>query len=132
MKENHAISPTGWWMAGLLERHEQSSRAMYWNNYRLIRATHWREAWQKALALGHRDSEIGRQAFSGSTEFLGITDLVPVYDAFEDGAELLWKEYGAGEDGTDDGPPEIFTEAELAAIYEPTAEADDEPPSPPS
>ena len=98
MKTKQAISPTGWWIAGLLERHKNSSRAAYWNNYRLIRAEHWRDAFQRALAHGRRDSEVGSRAFNGITEFVGVTDLVPIYDPFEDGAEVLWQEYDSPED----------------------------------
>ncbi len=119
MKTRQAISPTGWWIAGLLERHKNSSRAAYWNNYRLIRAEHWRDAFQKALAYGRSDSEVGSRAFSGITEFVGVTDLVPIYDAFEDGAEMLWKECDSPEDSSEGAPLDTYSEAEMAAIYEP-------------
>ena len=125
MKTRQAISPTGWWIAGLLERHQNSSRAEYWNNYRLIRAEHWRDAFQRALAHGRSDSEVGSRAFSGGTEFLGVTDLVPIYEPFEDGAEMLWQEYDSPEDSSEGAPLDTYSEAEMAAIYEPTSQSNE-------
>lgn len=124
MKTRRAISPTGWWIAGLLERHKNSGRAAYWNNYRLIRAEHWRDAFQKALAHGRSDCEIGSREFSGSTEFVGVTDLVPIYEPFEDGAEMLWEEYDQPEGSSEEAPLDTYSEAEMAAFYEPTSQSD--------
>ena len=107
----------------MLEQHSNSSRAAYWNNYRLIRADHWRDAFRKALSFGHSDSEVGSRAFSGTTQFLGITDLVPIYEPFEDGAEVLWQEYDSPDDASDAEPLGTFSESEMAAIYEPEAQS---------
>ena len=112
-------SRTGWWIAGLLERHDDSDRAKYWHNYRLIQAGHWRDAFQKALTFGRRDAEIGCEAFRGTAVFMGVTTLNPIYDAFEDGAEVLWEEIGLPEDSRGKAPPDVFSEEEMAAIYEP-------------
>lgn len=125
MKARQAISPTGWWIAGLLERRKDSSRVVYWNNYRLVRAEHWRDAFQRALAHGRRDGEVGSQAFSGITEFVGVTDLVPIYDPFEDGAEVLWQECELPENGSKILPLDIYSEEELAAIYEPASQSNE-------
>lgn len=120
MKEpRQAISPTGWWIAGLLERHDDSDDARYWHNYRLIQAGHWRDAFQKALIFGRRDAEIGCQAFRGTSVFMGVTTLTPIYDAFEDVAEVLWEEIDPPDDSPEKSPLDTFSEREMAAIYKP-------------
>jgi len=122
MKKTQDSSPTGWWIAGLLERHSQNGKTEYWNNYRLVRAVHWREAFRRARAQGEDGAETGRRAFGGESVFLGLTDLLPIYDEFEDGAELWWQKYHSDDTG-EELPLEVLTEAELEAIYEfsPTA-----------
>lgn len=87
-----ATSRTGWWIAGLLEKHSNTDRPSYWNNYRLNKAGDWRTAFRKAAELGAANARVGNKAFSGHQEFIGVTDLLPIYDEFEDGAELLWQE----------------------------------------
>jgi hypothetical protein len=115
----HQNSPTGWWLAALLERRGGKVSKPYWHNYRLVRASHWRQAFRRALELGESGSQVGNQAFGAGHEFIGVTDLVPIYEAFEDGAEILWEEYDADETDPAKPPLSTFTEAELEAIYEP-------------
>ena len=112
-----AISPTGWWIAGLLEKQPGTARSPYWNNYRLIRAVDWRTAYRRAMEMGTSDSRTGDRAFTGPHAFIGVSDLVPIYDEFEDGAEILWEELEATEDG-DGVPLQVFTEADLESEYE--------------
>ena len=112
-----AVSPTGWWLAALLEKKPQGDRIAYWNNYRLIRAHDWREAFRRAQQMGEDDARTGNEAFGSGHQFIGVTNLVPIYDAFEDGAEILFEEY-EGADGDPSKPPmEIWTEDELSALY---------------
>lgn len=118
------ISPTGWWIAGLLMRPALSDRGVYWNNYRLIRAEHWREAYSKARTMGQDDAEAGRAALGGSPEFLGVTDLLPIYEPFEDGAEVLWQEYEGLDNSANQAPLETYSEEEMAAVYEPESLGD--------
>ena len=118
-----AVSPTGWWIAALLERKPPGGRTAYWNNYRLIRAHDWREAFRRAHEMGEDDARAGNDAMSKGHEFIGVTDLLPVYDKFEDGAEILFEEH-AGADGDPSKPPmEIWTEDELSALYATDSEA---------
>ena len=117
-KPRKATSPTGWWIAGFLERHIHLDRTVFWNNYRLIRATHWREAFAKATALGTSDVETGQRAFGYSQSFVGITDLVPIYEDFEDGAELLWQEFDPADCDSSELPLDVVTEQEMASIYD--------------
>ena len=101
-----------------MERHQKTDVTTYWNNYRLIRADHWRDAFQRAITFGRSDSEVGSRALRGETEFVGVTDLVPVYEPFEDGAEIFWEKYDSLKDDSDSEPPWTFSEEEMAAIYD--------------
>ena len=117
-----AISRTGWWIAGLLEKHSHTGRPPFWNNYRLIKAADWRTAFRKATEMGKANARVGNEAFSGQQEFIGVSDLSPIYDEFEEGAEILWQELDASED--DDGIPlQIFTETDLESQYEQSGES---------
>jgi len=119
-KLRHSVSPTGWWLASLLEHHQATdglSKTVYWENYRLIRASGWREAFHKAQGFGVSDAAVGNEAFSYRQTFVGITDLVPIYDEFEDGAEILWKEYDASQE--DNASSWVYSEEEMASIFDP-------------
>lgn len=120
MPTDHSSSPTGWWIAGLLEKQSDPERAPYWNNYRLVRADDWRLAYQRAVEMGLRDAESGNRAFSHQRKFLGVSDLLPIYDAFDDGAEILWQELWPEDDGSDSPPLRVFTEDELAERFDRT------------
>lgn len=113
-----ATSPTGWWIAGLLHKHSDPDRAPYWNNYRLIRAHDWRTAFQKAHEMGKRDDSVGNDAFSNRQEFIGISDLLPIYDGFEDGAEVLWQELWPDDNDLNTVPLQTFTESDLELKYQ--------------
>ena len=63
-----------------------------WENTRIIKARTRDEAYAKATKLG---SEIGpRETDKGTWTFLGIADLLPIYEELEDGAEILWNDLG--------------------------------------
>jgi hypothetical protein len=112
-----ATSPTGWWIAGLLEKQPETAPSPYWNNYRLVRADDWRTAFRRAMEMGASDARTGNRAFTGLRAFIGVCDLIPIFDKFEDGAELLWQELEASED--DDGIPlQVFTEDDFESQYE--------------
>ncbi len=116
IKAKSPTSPNGWWMAASLEKRISSAigKGAYWENLRLIKASSWREAYRKALAFGTADAAVGNEAFEDPPSFLGITDLVPIYEPFEDGAELIWPEYPADDFQT---APEVFSEGELEFIH---------------
>lgn len=68
--------------------------------------------------MGTSSVETGQRAFGHSQSFLGITDLVPVYDEFEDGAEVLWQEFDSTDCDSSGLPLGVLTEPEMATIYE--------------
>ena len=99
-------------------KHSGSERAPFWNNYRLVRADDWRTAFRKATEMGVSDTRGGNDAFSDQQTFIGVTDLLPIYDEFEDGAELLWQELWPDADDLDGMPLGVYSEAELESKYE--------------
>ena len=68
--------------------------------------------------MGQNDSRVGSEAFSGSCEFIGVSDLVPIYDDFEDGAEILWEELDISDDVEGEGSHSVYTESDLESVYE--------------
>ena len=97
-------SPFGWWVASYLERLEWSHedrrnpkrRCLAWENTVLVQAPTRQSAWKKTIALGRLSSgtavhdDKGRK---GVWRFEGLTELLPVYEQLEDGAEILWQEH---------------------------------------
>jgi Domain of unknown function (DUF4288) len=113
-----STSRTGWWIAGLLVKQSGTERAPYWNNYRLVRADDWRTAFRRATEMGVSDARTCIEAFGDEQNFIGVTDLLPIYDEFEDGAELLWQELWPDKDNPDGIPLGVYSESELESKYE--------------
>ncbi len=94
-------SPTGWWIYREVEQwvsHRQKkltprSRCVVWVNTRIIQAKDRNAAFAKTMRLGR----IGRpsETLEGEWRFAGISMLLPIYDPLEDGAEVLWDDYGS-------------------------------------
>jgi hypothetical protein len=95
---------TGWWIASFIERFEffdenlanPKRRCLAHENTVLVRASNRDVAYRKAVKIGRAsegsegwDSKSGRR---GAWRFEGLTGLLPMYEALEDGAELLWRE----------------------------------------
>ena len=64
-----------------------------WENLILIRANSPAEAYKKAMKHGKMSEDKVRiNGKPGKLRFLGLRDLVLIYDELEDGAELEWPE----------------------------------------
>lgn len=118
-----ATSPTGWWIAGLLQRNPDKDLAPFWNNHRLVRAADWKTAFKRATEMGQSDADVGNAAFGEGHAFIGVTDLVPIYDEFEDGAEILWEEIWPETGKEDEWLSGVYTESEMESLYENQPEA---------
>ena len=96
-------SPVDWYIAAYLLRltvldgeddaPEQELTA--WENTILIKASHPEEAYEKCLRFAYEDcepyeNEAGQMV---KLEFEGLTSLLPIYEALEDGAEIIWVEH---------------------------------------
>jgi uncharacterized protein DUF4288 len=92
---------TGWWIfkevtqwvSNRQKKLSLTSRCLVWENTRLICARNREQAYQKALKLGRLGHP--SKTKGGEWRFVGISMLLPVYEEIEDGAEILWTEYGA-------------------------------------
>ncbi|UPG91793.1 DUF4288 domain-containing protein [Luteibacter aegosomaticola] len=101
------ISPVGWYVGSYLLRfvevdepgnEEPDSRFLAWENTVIVRARDLDEAFRKIELLGMQ----GTEPYQGGPEgvpvrwiFEGITDLLPIYEPLEDGAEIMWEEHDA-------------------------------------
>jgi len=74
--------------------------------------------------MGEGDASAGNDAFSERQEFIGISDLLPIYEDFEDGSEVLWEELWPEECDPEGIPLRIFSESDLESEYQNEAEAD--------
>ena len=74
----------------------ESRRVTTWGNYYLFNAKTPLQAYNK----GMRDGKYNNHTYKDQdgtimkVEFIGIGDLLPVYENIEDGAEILWHDYG--------------------------------------
>ena len=81
-----------------VERNEKQElrRVTTWGNHHLIKADSPEKAFDKAVTLG-KEAEY---KFTNSDKiemewiFVGIGELLPIYEDIEDGAELMWNDYG--------------------------------------
>src|SRR4051812_30380517 len=94
-------SPSGWWLFREVQQWVSKrqkklalkSRCLVWENTRIIKAGDRDTAFDKAMRLGrvgHPSKTVG-----GEWRFVGISQLLPIYDDLEDGAELFWDDLGA-------------------------------------
>ncbi|MEI8080076.1 MAG: DUF4288 domain-containing protein [bacterium] len=92
-----------WFLASLCMRCEPVGRrptdgrkkAATWINTHLIHAKTMAEAYQKAVDIGRRGAH-RYHAVGGPMKwrFVGVWELLPVYDDLADGKELFWTDYG--------------------------------------
>jgi len=94
-------SPHGWWIGSYIERFEfhdedrsnPNRRCLAYENTVLLKAKNRDDAYRKLVALGSVetsecwDTATGRR---GLWRFEGPTQLLPIHDEIEDGAEVLW------------------------------------------
>jgi hypothetical protein len=96
-------SPHGWWLGSYLERFEYNDearrnlrrRCLAYENTVLIRARNRDDAYRKLMKLGAAEASISSECWDangrrGIWRFEGPTDLVPIHEPLEDGAEVLW------------------------------------------
>ena len=97
-------SPVGWYVATYVERFAFADendanprrRCRAWKNAILVRARTPEEAYRRALGIATANADCpwtNHRGVSGKLVFEGFTNLVPLYDALEDGAELAWWDF---------------------------------------
>ncbi|MGQ0598339.1 DUF4288 domain-containing protein [Aquabacterium sp.] len=98
------ISPVGWYVCSYLLRfvelawqHKEDPDAKFlsWENTVLVRAKSIDEAYDKTVAIAKEATS----PYKGGTEgvdvqwlFEGVTEVLPIYEELEDGAEIIWYE----------------------------------------
>ena len=71
-------------------------RVTTWGNTHLVKAESPEEAYKKGLKIGKEKEYkfINANHKEMQWSFVGIGDLLPIYEDIEDGAELMWTDYG--------------------------------------
>ena len=106
MKYSKNVSPYGWYVASYLLRFIELSedgnddperRFLSWENTILVKATGMDQAYEKAVLVAKQATV----PYKGGPEpgvdvqwiFEGITEILPIYEELEDGAEIMWAKH---------------------------------------
>ena len=96
------ISPVGWYLGSYLlrfieladkDRNEPDRRFVSWENTVLVKSPTIEEAYKKVAQIAKQNSHPYKGGSDGvkvQWEFLGITEIVPVYEKIVDGVEIAW------------------------------------------
>lgn len=105
MAHDKNISPVDWYVASYLIRfteindpNNEDPEEMFisWENTIIVRATNLDEAYDKAVKIALETTEPylgGPDATPVQWVFEGITELLPIYEELNDGAEIMWAKY---------------------------------------
>ena len=97
-------SPVGWYLGSYLlrfieledeRRHDPNGRFTSWENTVRVQAKTIESAYTKVERIGKQNSKPYRGGPNGirvQWEFLGVTEVLPIYEAIADGAEIAWRE----------------------------------------
>ena len=95
-------SPVGWYVGTYLARFieiedefndDPEARFATWENTVIIKASTLEEAYEKVERIGMEHAEPYKGGETGvpvQWEYVGIIDLLPVYEELEDGSEIMW------------------------------------------
>jgi len=99
------VSPVGWYVGSYLlrfvelddkERNDPERRFLSWENTVIVKAKSLDSAYTKVERIGKSQTKPYRggppPGVRVQWEYLGITDLLPIYEELEDGAEIAWTE----------------------------------------
>lgn len=98
------LSPVGWYVVSYLLRFvelnddrkdDDEARFLSWENTVLIRALSLEEAYKKGLTIARENAKPykgGAEGVPVQWKLVGITDILPIYEQLEDGAEISWIE----------------------------------------
>lgn len=97
-------SPVGWYVGSYLlrfvelddaNRNDPEARFASWENTVLVKASSIEAAYTKIEKIGKLNSKPykgGPQGIPVQWEYLGVTEVLPIYEDIEDGAEIAWTE----------------------------------------
>ena len=96
------ISPVGWYVGTYLARfielqdelnQDPEKKFATWENTVIVKAIDLDEAYDKVEAIGIEHAEPyrgGKEGIPVQWEYMGITELLPIYEELEDGSEIMW------------------------------------------
>jgi len=100
------ISPVGWYVGSYLLRFIELDNSssndhpdgefLVWENTIIVRANDLDEAYSKVVAVAQSETDPykgGHEGVPVQWVFEGVTDLLPIYEPLEDGAEIMWTEH---------------------------------------
>jgi Domain of unknown function (DUF4288) len=98
------ISPVDWYLGSYLlrfveledpNRNDPERKFLSWENTVIVRAKSMAQAFKKVERIGKGNSKPYRGGPDGipvKWEFMGVTDVLPIYEELEDGSEISWLE----------------------------------------
>lgn len=104
-KFSNETSPVGWYVGSYLLRFVELSETgnddpdasfLVWENTIIVRADNLEEAFRKVESVGLQHTEPYKGGPDGVPVrwvFEGVSDLLPIYEPLEDGAEIMWAEH---------------------------------------
>ena len=104
---SNEISPVGWYVGSYLLRfvelseggNDDPAASFYvWENTIIVRAGSLEEAYRKIEIVGKGEAEPYRGGPDGVPVqwiFEGVSELLPIYEPLEDGAEIMWADHGS-------------------------------------
>jgi hypothetical protein len=96
------VAPYGWYVGSYLLRFvelaeegndDPERRFLSWENTVLVKADDLDEAYDKIVQIGMENSipyKGGPEAVDVQWVFEGVTEILPIYEEIEDGAEIMW------------------------------------------
>lgn len=98
------VSPVGWYVASYLVRfvelnssdnNNPDNKFLAWENTVIVRADNLDAAYDKVVAIAALDTKPyagGPDAIPVQWLFEGVTELLPIYEELDDGAEIMYRE----------------------------------------
>jgi len=94
------VSPVDLYLVFALLKHEPDEKQdheyqSYWENTYLVKANSPFVAFDKGVKFAKKDEEnLEYKGKNGAWTYVGIKQVLPIYDKLEDGVELFWTDLG--------------------------------------
>jgi hypothetical protein len=78
------------------DRNDPERRFLSWENTVLVRAKSFDEAYAKVVIIGKQNATRYRGGPKGvpvKWQFVGVTEILPIYEKIQDGTEIAWAEH---------------------------------------